>query len=316
MAKITNWKSILPASILPFKEDCSIDEAAFRKYLSWLANVDGVGGIVVNGHAGEVSVLSREERKRVVEIAVDEVGGRVMIVSGINSDSTWMAQEYAKDIEEAGAAGMLIMPCNTWLRYGVQLDMVVQYFTRICGVVGLDAAVHLYPLNTKAFYPVEILLELSKIANIKAIKLGTRSTGIYERDLRILREKAPHLSLLTCHDESLITSMFPGVDGALVGLGSCIPELICEAFKAMNAGDFREIRKYAEKIKDVSDVVYEVGQSGGSRSSARMAKYAAYFRGLIPNPIVREPVMPITQRQKDEIEAAIKKAGVEPVGIC
>jgi len=58
------FHGVIPANILPFKADLSIDESAYRRHLSWLANSRGVTAIVVNGHAAEVSSLSRQERIR------------------------------------------------------------------------------------------------------------------------------------------------------------------------------------------------------------------------------------------------------------
>src|SRR6266571_3940397 len=55
---------IMPANLLPFTADLAIDEPAYRKHLRWLADTRGVTGIVANGHAAEVSSLSREERTR------------------------------------------------------------------------------------------------------------------------------------------------------------------------------------------------------------------------------------------------------------
>ena len=67
---------VMPANILPFTADLAIDEQAYRRHLSWLAGTRGVTGIVANGHAAEVSSLTRDERRQALAIAVDEVAGR------------------------------------------------------------------------------------------------------------------------------------------------------------------------------------------------------------------------------------------------
>ena len=59
----------MPANVLPFTADLSIDETAYRRHLRWLVDTPGVAGIVANGHAAEVSSLTREERKRALAIA-------------------------------------------------------------------------------------------------------------------------------------------------------------------------------------------------------------------------------------------------------
>jgi len=69
------FQGCMPANLLPFTADLQIDEAAYRTHLRWLADTQGVTGIVANGHAAEVSSLSREERRRALAIALDEVAG-------------------------------------------------------------------------------------------------------------------------------------------------------------------------------------------------------------------------------------------------
>src|SRR5262245_43389780 len=77
------FQGCLPANILPFTADLGIDEPAYRRHLRWLADTNGVTGIVANGHAAEVSSLSRDERKHTLAIAVDEVAGKVPVIAGV-----------------------------------------------------------------------------------------------------------------------------------------------------------------------------------------------------------------------------------------
>src|SRR5688500_7186289 len=74
---------VMPANILPFTADLAIDEPAYRRHLSWLADTRGVTGIVANGHAAEISSLTREERQRALAIAMDEIAGRCPVIAGV-----------------------------------------------------------------------------------------------------------------------------------------------------------------------------------------------------------------------------------------
>src|SRR5206468_8630269 len=107
---MVTFSGVMPANILPFRADLTIDEPAYRKHLRWLADARGVTGIVANGHAAEVSSLSREERKRTLAIALDEVGAACPIVAGVYSDGTAEAVELARDVKSLGAAGVLVFP--------------------------------------------------------------------------------------------------------------------------------------------------------------------------------------------------------------
>src|SRR5258708_11493061 len=95
------FSGIMPANILPFRADLSIDEPAYRKHLRWLADTPGVTGIVANGHAAEVASLSREERRRTLAVALDEVAGACPILARVYTDRTPQAVQLTKDPKAA-----------------------------------------------------------------------------------------------------------------------------------------------------------------------------------------------------------------------
>ena len=305
--KTQNYKTILPAICVPLNEDESIHEEELRRYVSWLADFDEIGGLVTNGHTGEITSMSLTERARVTRIVAEEVGDRVMVISGICSEGTQTAITEAKAAQEAGADGILLMPPHIWLRFGVTQEAVINHYRKIAAAIDIGIIIHLYPYGSKAFYPVETLLELAKIPNVKAVKMGTRQQAVYEKDIRVLRENAPDLTILTCHDEYLLTSMFPGVDGALIGFAGCIPELITDMWKAVKAKDFVKALEIEKKVSAMSEAIYGVGQPSGE-AHARM-KYAIYRRGIFSSPKMKEPVLPIHDKEKKQIESRKRTGG-------
>src|SRR5436305_7125771 len=88
------FKGSIPAKILPLNDDYSIDEPSYRRHIEWLASRPGVGGITCNGHAAEVSTLSRDERRRAVMLAVEAAAGRVPVISGIYAENYLQGREY------------------------------------------------------------------------------------------------------------------------------------------------------------------------------------------------------------------------------
>src|SRR5438067_12370564 len=101
MREPLTFSGIMPANILPFAADLSIDEPAYRRHLRWLADTPGVTGIVANGHAAEVASLSREERKRTLAVALDEVAGAWPVVAGVYSGGPAEAAGLASGGEAA-----------------------------------------------------------------------------------------------------------------------------------------------------------------------------------------------------------------------
>ncbi len=307
MKKIS-WENIFPAISIPLNDDYTINEKELRDYVRWLADFEGIDGLVCNGHTGEITLFDREDRKRITQIVADEVGDRVMIISGVSAEGTLEAIEHAKDAQEVGADGILLMPPHLWLRFGMKQASAVNFFERVAENIDIGIIIHLYPFGTKGFYPVETVLEMAKIPNVKALKMGTRHMGVYEKDMRILRKQAPDLKILTCMDEYLLTSMYPGVDGALIGFGNCIPELITEAWKAVKAKDWVKTRELQDKIFPMANAIYGFGEPTGE-AHARM-KEAIHQRGFFSSALMREPLMPLDQEEIDGVTEGLKQAGL------
>ena len=272
------WTDIYPAICVPLKPDYSVDKENLSRYSTWLASFELINGLVCNGHTGEVTSFNRDERKEITAVVAESVGDAVNVVSGVCAEGTLEAIDHAKDAEDAGADGILLMPPHNWLRFGMKPESPVRLFQRVAESIDIGIIIHLYPYSTKAFYPVETLIELAKIENVKALKIGTRNMALYERDVRILREKCPDLTILTCHDEYLLSSAYIGVDGALIGFAGCIPEVICEAWEAVKNEEFRRTRELQEQIFPMAESIYGIGQPSGE-AHARM-KEALYQRGV------------------------------------
>src|SRR5581483_4596334 len=87
---------VIPAVLLPFHDDLSIDEASFRAHLRDVASVEGLSAITINAHSTEVASCSFDEQKRVLDIAGAEIGGKLPIVNGVWADGSLEAARIAK----------------------------------------------------------------------------------------------------------------------------------------------------------------------------------------------------------------------------
>lgn len=300
-------RGIFPAIPVPFRDDYSLDEEAFRAYLRWIAG-QGVAGLVCNGHTGEINALRREERQRVVEICVDEVGDHVPIISGVSAEGTLEAIEHVQDAEQVGAKGILLMPPHQWLRFGMKASAPVSFFRDVAASTSADIIIHLYPAWTKAFYPIEMRLEMLEIPNVVAVKDGTREMARYQRDVKRLKTEAPAATILTCHDEYLLPTMIFGVDGALVGFGSLVPELITGLWTSVQRNDLVAARQFEDRLLPLKLAVYGMGEPSGD-AHARL-KEALVQRRLLPSGLMRPPVPALTVEEKASIAAALSEAGV------
>ncbi|WP_142333058.1 dihydrodipicolinate synthase family protein, partial [Bacillus sp. AFS073361] len=239
MKNKAKWSGVFPAVLIPFKDDYSIDEEGFRKLVRWVASHEGVNGIVVNGHTGEIMTLLPEDRAEAVRIAADELQGRIPVISGVSAEGTIEAIQHAQAVEKAGGEGILLMPPHSWLRFGMQPESTVEFFKDVAAEINIGIVVHQYPTWTKSSYTTSQLLEMTEIPNVVAVKVGQRDMAQYEVDIRVLKKNAPDVALLTCHDEYLLPTLVQGIDGALVGFGCFVPDLIAELVKHVKNQDLK-----------------------------------------------------------------------------
>src|SRR5205809_5095407 len=114
---------VIPAVLLPFNEDLSIDERSYRAHLRDVAAVEGVSAITVNAHASEVASCTFDEQRRVLEISKEALG-ELPIVNGIYADGSLEAARIAKMAEQGGASAPLVFPPGIYT-FGQRPEMAI-----------------------------------------------------------------------------------------------------------------------------------------------------------------------------------------------
>ncbi len=303
------FSGIMPANLLPFTSDLSIDEPAYRKHLRWLADTPGVTGIVANGHAAEVSSLSREERKRALAIVLDEVGPRCPVVAGVYSDGTAEAVELARDAKAEGAAGVLVFP-PTLFMWGAQAkpDMVLRHFGEIASRADLPIIAFEYPPASGIGYAPETLARLCAIPQVAAVKDWSNDIVAFEKNLRALRATGRSVAMLSSFTMSLMASFLLGADGAISGMGSVVADLQAELFEACQKGDLEGARAVNERLAPLVSVFY----APPFVDMHNRMKEALVLLGRIPAAHVRPPLTPVGAGEREAIRRALLAAGFEP----
>jgi 4-hydroxy-tetrahydrodipicolinate synthase len=309
MPSITNYHGIIPAISCPFTPDHRIDEPALRKLASWLAGHDGVVAIMTNGHTGEVFSLTPAERAEVTRIVASELEGRMPVISSIVCEGVVEAAEHARAAQAAGAKALDVMPPHHWLRFGFTPGHALEYFEAIHRAAPeLDLVCHVYPAWTRASYSSQLLADLARLPYLAAFKVGQRDMNKYARDIQAIRDADASKAILTCHDEYLLASMVQGVDGALVGFATFIPQLIIDLWNAVQAGDLKKAQDVQALITPLKDAVYGGGEPTGE-AHARM-KAGMYLAGVIADPTVRPPTEAPTAADNEALRAGLRKAGL------
>jgi 4-hydroxy-tetrahydrodipicolinate synthase len=193
----------------------------------------------------------------------------------------------------------------------MQPSHVVDHFTAIGAATGLALVVHIYPAWTKATYSSDLLAELARLPWVTTFKIGTREMSKYDRDIRAIRAANPECTILTCHDEYLLPTMVQGVDGALVGFGSFIPEWIAGLYGAVSRGDLRAAQEIQAKIYRLKEVVYASDEPSGE-AHARL-KAAMMLAGRFPSRHMLPPVQAPEGAVLERIRVAVEGADLAPI---
>jgi 4-hydroxy-tetrahydrodipicolinate synthase len=303
-----DFHGIIPAIAVPFKKDFSIDALELKLFAQWLAKRPGITALMTNGHTGEVFSLTPRERAEVTRITAAAVKDLCPVISSIVCEGIDDAVEQAKWAKEAGAAGLDIMPPHHWLRFGFKPEHCLDYFNAIGKASGLPLVVHIYPAWTRGSYSSALLADLARLPYVQAFKMGEREMNKYARDIKAIREANATKALLTCHDEYLLASMVQGIDGALVGFASLIPDLINELLECVKAGDLKRAMRIQSLIDPLKDAVYGAGEPTGE-AHGRM-KAAMAMAGILRNATVRPPTHAPTAEETTQIAEALKCAGL------
>jgi 4-hydroxy-tetrahydrodipicolinate synthase len=304
MRETLKFSGIMPANILPFRADLSIDEPAYRKHLRWLTDTPGVTGIVANGHAAEVASLSREERKHTLGIALDEVAGACPVIAGVYTDGTAEAVALARDAQAAGAAGILLFP-PTLFMWGAQLkpDMVLRHYGEVAAV-GLPIIAFEYPPVSGIGYSPETLARLAEIPQVVGVKDWSNDIVAFEQNLRAVRATGRPVAMLSSFTMSLMASFLLGADGAISGMGSVTADLQAELFAACQKGDVDGARRINDRLEPLVRVFY----APPFVDMHNRMKEALVLLGRIPAAHVRPPLTPIPAAEREAIARALTLA--------
>jgi 4-hydroxy-tetrahydrodipicolinate synthase len=307
MIQPLRFSGIMPANLLPFTADLEIDEPAYRRHLRWLADTPGVTGIVANGHAAEVSSLDREERRRALAVALDEVGDRCPVVAGVYADGTAEAVTLARDARALGAAGVLVFP-PTLFMWGAQQkpDMPVRHFSEIAEKADLPIIVFQYPPASGIGYTAETLARLCEIPQVAGVKDWSNDIVAFERNLRAVRATGRPVAVLTSFTMSLMATFLLGADGAISGMGSVAADLQAELFAACQKGDLEEARRLNDRLDPLVRVFY----APPFVDMHNRMKEALALLGRLPAAHVRPPLTPVGAEERQAIRAALAAAGL------
>ncbi len=283
------------ALVTPFDASGDVDEARLRALIDWQI-AEGIHFLVPCGSTGEAATLSLDEHRRVVEIAVDQIAGRVPVVAGAGSNDTKKAIALSREMKSAGATHLL----HTSPMYNKPPQRgIVAHFRAIADAVDLPLIVYNVPGRTGSNVEAATTLELAVHENITAVK---EASGNLPQIAEIIRHRPEHFTVLSGDDALTLAVMAEGGDGVISVTSNVVPQLAAKQIECCDDGDMAGARDIAKRVSAWTTAAFV-------ESNPIPAKAALAMMGRIEN-VLRLPLLPMLALHEEGLRKALGAAGV------
>jgi len=299
---------VIPAALMPFNDDLSIDEKSLRKHIKDIASTKGISAICVNGISQELVALSEAERERTMNIMVDEVGDDIPLMHGVFAESGQEAAKIAAKAEKSGASCLLVFPPSQFVR-GSQLrpEMAINHYRAIADATDLPLIVFQYEIASGQGFPLETLIKMAEaVPTIAAIKDRTNNPVQHEKNIRVLQSLSRPVNVLTTHSAWLFPSLVLGCNGILSGSGSVIANWHVQLWNAVQNADLSAATAIWDKIYPLADCFY----ANPVLDMHTRMKEALVMLGRLPSANVRLPWVKVSEEEQEKIREALKISGL------
>jgi 4-hydroxy-tetrahydrodipicolinate synthase len=237
---MTQFPGIIPAVIVPFSADDSIDVAALHANVTHLLD-GGVHGLIVNGTMGEAGSLSPEERGQVIETVITHVDGRVPVTVGVSVGSTAQSVGYAEQARALGAQGVMCLPP---LLYRGTVDELAAHFAAVADAAGLPVMAYNNPEASGIDLTPDVIARLAEA--VPAIVAVKECSGDARRIAALLG--ATDLEVLVGGDDWALEGFAAGATGWVTGVANVVPAECVELQALVEAGRLRDARALYQRL--------------------------------------------------------------------
>jgi len=288
-----------PSLITPFNEDESIDEESLRNQIDFIID-EGAHGICVNALLGEGFKCTDEERRRILEIAVDQVKGKgIPIVNGVQGNSARACIELAEHSRKLGVEALMIPPP---FYYKPSLKNIYDFYKMISDAVDIPIMVQ----DAPPLVGISIGLDMTKklvdeIKNVKYLKIELSKPGpdisVY---METLQGKCP---LIWGYAGAHYVEAY--IRGCIGVIGTPeVPKVMYNVHNYLAAGNLEKARELHNKYFQF--FMYNI--CNGFHSQA-VSKKVLYWKGVIKSDKVREPAQPLDEIHEEELKSILRNAG-------
>ena len=278
----------------PFAGDGSVDEKALRDFVEWQVT-EGIHFVVPCGSTGEAATMSLEEHRRVVEITVDQVKGRVPVAAGAGSNDTRKAIDLSKEMKTLGATHLL----HTSPMYNKPPQRgIVAHFRAIADAVDLPVIVYNVPGRTGSNVEAATTLEMAEHSNITAVK---EASGNLAQISEIIRNKPDDFTVLSGDDALTLAVLSEGGDGVISVTSNVVPRLAAQMCERHDSGDLEGAREIAHRLAPWTTAAFV-------ESNPIPVKAALAMMRRFGN-VLRLPLVPLADSHGETVRQALHEVG-------
>ena len=288
---LRGYASALPA---PFKAG-AIDEEAFAAFCEWQIR-QGIAGLVVNGTTGEAPTLSMREQRRMILLAQVVARGQVPVIAGASANATAHAIELARQAENAGADGLLIV---TPYYNKPSQEGLYRHFRAVHEATDLPIVLYDVPSRTGCGLSVDTICRLAELPRIVALK---DATGDLTRPRTLRRLLGEQFRLLSGDDSTAIEFLGLGGDGCVSVLSNIVPKECRQLYLGCAAGELVEARELNERLKPLADALF-------AESNPVPLKWALHLMGHM-SPELRLPLCEPAETTQALVRRALARRGL------
>jgi 1-pyrroline-4-hydroxy-2-carboxylate deaminase len=303
-----DWRGYWPAAPTPFTAEGDIDEPAWRALLNLYAE-QGVHGVLVNGTTGEWFSQTPAERRRVAELAVAELAGRVPVVIGCGAFTAAESAGFGEHARRIGADGILTTPPP--YAHPSQ-DEIFAFYREIAETVELPLMVYNWPRGTAVDITVDTAVRLARLHNVVAIKDSSGDELKVARTCEALAGSVRVFGRFIHRRGMAVMAEFGGdgnIDGGALGAPYAVP-----FYEAYWSGDLDLARRWSARYERLTALLVNADYSSKFASPTSQLKAAMRLIGQ-PGGHVRPPLLPLDDRDRlARLAAALTEAGL-PAGL-
>ena len=281
-------QGIFTPNIVPLDACGRIHEAELRRYVDWLID-HGVHGLYPNGSTGEFTRFTAEERRRIIEIVVDQTAGRVPVLAGAaeaNVRETIRACEYYHELGVRAVA--IVSP----FYYRLGPEAVYAYFKEIARHSPVDVTLYNIPMFASPIDVDTVRRLAEECPRVAAIKDSSGDLSHMMRMIAAVRPIRPEFAFLTGWDPTIVPMLLIGCDGGTNATSGVVPEITRRLYDLTTCGKLDEACKLQYRLLRLFDTMI------GGCEFPEGFRVGLQLRGIQPGP----PRQPQTAVQKDQLE--------------